>query len=32
MTQFVWGFGVEKKLDGSPFALFARYAGCLDRV
>jgi hypothetical protein len=27
MQQFAWGFGVEKKFDASPFALFARYAG-----
>jgi hypothetical protein len=27
MTQLAWGFGVEKKFDASPFALFARYSG-----
>jgi hypothetical protein len=27
MQQFAWGFGVEKKFDASPFALFARYSG-----
>jgi hypothetical protein len=27
MQQFAWGFGVEKKFDASPFAVFARYSG-----
>jgi hypothetical protein len=27
MTHFVWGASIEKKLDGSPLALFARYEG-----
>jgi hypothetical protein len=27
MTHLVWGASVEKKFDGSPFAVFARYEG-----
>src|SRR5262249_41292113 len=27
MEHFVWGVGVEKKLDASAFSIFARYEG-----